>query len=75
VTTGDVVEFRFQAIRADFRPSNTTKSSTSPIDANFGDVVSARSTAVAMIEGAELWTRDKRLMAASVDVGVGLFCA
>jgi hypothetical protein len=31
--------------------------------------------AVAMIEGAELWTRDKRLMAASVDVGVGLFCA
>jgi len=31
--------------------------------------------AVAVIEGAQLWTRDKRLKAASVDVGVALFDA
>jgi predicted nucleic acid-binding protein len=31
--------------------------------------------AVAVIEGAQLWTRDKRLKAASVDVGVMLFDA
>jgi predicted nucleic acid-binding protein len=31
--------------------------------------------AVAMVEGAQLWTRDKRLKAASVDVGVALFDA
>jgi predicted nucleic acid-binding protein len=31
--------------------------------------------AVAVIEGAQLWTRDKRLMAASADVGVALFDA
>jgi predicted nucleic acid-binding protein len=29
--------------------------------------------AVAMTEGAQLWTRDKRLKAAAVDVGVALF--
>jgi predicted nucleic acid-binding protein len=29
--------------------------------------------AVAMVEGAQLWTRDKRLKAASLDVGVALF--
>jgi hypothetical protein len=31
--------------------------------------------AVAVIEGAQLWTRDKRLRAASADVGVALFDA
>lgn len=31
--------------------------------------------AVAVVEGAQLWTRDKRLKAASVDVGVALFDA
>ncbi|MBO0885048.1 MAG: VapC toxin family PIN domain ribonuclease, partial [Mycobacterium sp.] len=31
--------------------------------------------AVAMTEGAQLWTRDKWLKAASVDVGVALFDA
>lgn len=29
--------------------------------------------AVAMVEGARLWTRDKRLKAASREVGIGLF--
>lgn len=31
--------------------------------------------AVAVVEGAQLWTRDKRLKAASVDVGIALFDA
>lgn len=31
--------------------------------------------AVALVEGARLWTRDKRLKAASVDVGIALFGA
>lgn len=31
--------------------------------------------AVAMVDGAQLWTRDKRLKAASADVGVALFDA
>jgi len=31
--------------------------------------------AVAVVEGAQLWTKDKRLKAASVDVGVALFDA
>lgn len=31
--------------------------------------------AVAMVDGAQLWTRDKRLKTASVDVGIALFDA
>lgn len=31
--------------------------------------------AVALVEGAQLWTRDKRLKAASLDVGIALFDA
>lgn len=31
--------------------------------------------AVALVEGAQLWTRDKRLKAASIDAGIALFDA